>query len=150
MNLGSAVAIPQSRHEDTNQSLEPIGSLRFTVGLRKGAEQKSRFSTKHNFKSQTEVISDAFRARKCFRESQFLQQNLAIAYFGCAFQPGHDVTGIIGIAGGLKGTIVVSIDKEVETVRFQSPSGSGLFLVPCLTSLSCAKLRKSRYTSYVR
>lgn len=32
----------------------------------------------------------------------------------CAsFQPGHDVTGIIGFAGGLKGTIVVSIDKEV-------------------------------------
>lgn len=30
-----------------------------------------------------------------------------------SFQPGHDVTGIIGFAGGLKGTIVVSLDKEV-------------------------------------
>jgi len=32
---------------------------------------------------------------------------------GKEFRPGHDVTGIIGFAGGLKGTIVVSIDKEV-------------------------------------
>lgn len=32
---------------------------------------------------------------------------------GNSFQPGHDVTGIIGFAGGLKGTIIVSLDKEV-------------------------------------
>lgn len=29
------------------------------------------------------------------------------------FQPGHDVTGIIGLAGSIEGTIVVSLDKEV-------------------------------------
>ncbi len=29
------------------------------------------------------------------------------------FQPGRDVTGIIGFAGGMKGTIIVSVDKEV-------------------------------------
>jgi chemotaxis protein CheX len=29
------------------------------------------------------------------------------------FQPGHDVTGIISFTGGLKGTIVVSLDKDV-------------------------------------
>ena len=29
------------------------------------------------------------------------------------FQPGRDVTGIIGLAGAMKGTIVVSVDKEV-------------------------------------
>ena len=30
-----------------------------------------------------------------------------------AFQPGHDVTGIIGLAGSIEGTIVVSLEKEV-------------------------------------
>lgn len=29
------------------------------------------------------------------------------------FRPGRDVNGIIGFSGGLKGTIVVSIDREV-------------------------------------
>ena len=29
------------------------------------------------------------------------------------FQPGHDVTGIIGLAGSIEGTIVVSLEKEV-------------------------------------
>ena len=29
------------------------------------------------------------------------------------FQPGRDVTGIIGLAGAMKGTIVVSVEKEV-------------------------------------
>jgi chemotaxis protein CheX len=29
------------------------------------------------------------------------------------FQPAHDVSGIISFAGGLKGTIVVCLDKEV-------------------------------------
>jgi chemotaxis protein CheX len=29
------------------------------------------------------------------------------------FQPSRDVTGIIGLAGSIKGTIVVSVDKEV-------------------------------------
>ncbi|MCY2985538.1 MAG: chemotaxis protein CheX [Planctomycetota bacterium] len=29
------------------------------------------------------------------------------------FQPGHDVSGIIGLAGAIEGTIVVSLDKEV-------------------------------------
>ncbi len=29
------------------------------------------------------------------------------------FQPGHDVAGIIGFAGCLDGTIVISLDKEV-------------------------------------
>ncbi len=30
-----------------------------------------------------------------------------------AFPPGHDVTGVIGLAGSIEGTIVVSLDKEV-------------------------------------
>ena len=30
-----------------------------------------------------------------------------------SFQPAHDVTGIIGFAGGLSGTILVCLDKEV-------------------------------------
>ncbi len=29
------------------------------------------------------------------------------------FQPGHDVTGVIGLAGSIEGTLVVSLDKEV-------------------------------------
>ncbi len=29
------------------------------------------------------------------------------------FRTGHDVTGIIGFAGSIKGTIVISVDKEV-------------------------------------
>ena len=29
------------------------------------------------------------------------------------FQPGHDVAGIIGFAGCIEGTIVISLDKEV-------------------------------------
>lgn len=42
----------------------------------------------------------------------------------CAtFQPGHDVTGIIGFAGGLKGTIVVSIDKEVAFAAAEAFTG---------------------------
>ena len=30
-----------------------------------------------------------------------------------AIQPGHDVTGIIGLAGSIEGTIIVSVEKEV-------------------------------------
>ena len=36
-------------------------------------QPKSGFSTNDKLKSQTEMISDAFRPRKCSRESRFLQ-----------------------------------------------------------------------------
>lgn len=32
---------------------------------------------------------------------------------GKSFQPGHDVSGIIGFSGSLRGTVVVSLDKEI-------------------------------------
>ena len=46
------------------------------------------------------------------------------------FRAGHDISGIIGFAGGLKGTIVVSIDKEVAF------AAAGIFIGECPTTIN--------------
>jgi chemotaxis protein CheX len=48
-----------------------------------------------------------------FKTMLGLEITVQATYKAGEFRPGYDVTGIIGLAGAIEGTIVVSLEKEV-------------------------------------